>query len=232
MSGDRIPAIRVGGVWKHYQRGSSRVGVLRDANIEVGAGEFVALMGPSGSGKSTLLHLIAGLDRPDDGRIEVCRTVLDGLSERRLARWRAHHIGFVFQFYHLMPTLNAAGNVELPLLLSRLDRAERALHVATALALAGLSERAKHLPHELSGGEQQRVAVARAIAADAPVLLCDEPTGDLDRRNGDAVLDLLGALATDHGKTLLMVTHDPRAAARAKRILYLEDGAILDEAPR
>ena len=227
----RKPLIRVNRVEKTYRRGSSRVEVLRGVCLDVALGEFVALMGPSGSGKSTLLNLIGGLDRPDRGEVEVCGRQLHRDSEGRLAGWRAAHVGFVFQFYHLIPTLCAARNVELPLLLTRLTRAERARQVEGALALAGLRDHARCMPWELSGGEQQRVGIARAIAADPQVLLCDEPTGDLDRGNGDAVLELLQMLAGDQKKTIVMVTHDRRAAARASRVAHLTDGRVWAEVP-
>jgi putative ABC transport system ATP-binding protein len=186
-------------------------------------------MGPSGSGKSTLLNLIGGIDRPSSGTIDVGGQRIDNLPERKLTRWRAHHVGFVFQLYHLMPMLSAARNVELPLLLTGLSRAQRRQRVAAALALVGLSDRAGHKPKELSGGQEQRVGIARAIVSDPSLLLCDEPTGDLDRKAGDEILDLLEALNAEHGKTVLMVTHDPHAAARAKRTLYLNDGQLATE---
>jgi putative ABC transport system ATP-binding protein len=226
MSDKAARAIQVVDVERVYRRGRERVEVLRGVHLDVRLGEFVALMGPSGSGKTTLLNLIGGLDRPDRGRVEVLGTRLDELSERRLAAWRSRHIGFVFQFYHLVSSLSAARNVELPLLLTSLRRAARRQHVAAALTLAGLADRCSRFPAELSGGEQQRIAIARAIVANPSVLLCDEPTGDLDRDNGDRVLELLRTLAAEHAKTVVMVTHDPRAASRASRVVSLADGQL------
>jgi putative ABC transport system ATP-binding protein len=193
-------------------------------------GDFLALMGPSGSGKSTLLNLIGGLDKPSAGSVIVAGEPIDRLSEGKLAQWRARHIGFVFQFYNLLPVLTAERNVELPLLLTHLSKAERRKHVSTALAMVGLADRAGHFPRQLSGGQEQRVGIARAIVTDPTLLLCDEPTGDLDRRSGDEILDLLQALNREHGKTIVMVTHDPHAAARAKRTLHLDKGALTQEA--
>jgi putative ABC transport system ATP-binding protein len=221
--------VSVDGVEKVFRRGSEEIHVLRDLNLKVPAGEFLALMGPSGSGKSTLLNLIGGLDRPTRGSVSVGGERLDGLSERRLAAWRARHIGFVFQLYNLMPTLNAERNIELPLLLTHLSKAERRKHVATALEVVGLSQRAKHYPRTLSGGEQQRVGIARGIVTDPTLLLCDEPTGDLDRKAGDGILDLLQALNREHGKTIIMVTHDPHASARASRTVHLDKGQLSAE---
>jgi len=218
--------VSVDGVEKVFRRGSEEIHVLRDLNLKVPAGEFLALMGPSGSGKSTLLNLIGGLDRPTRGSVSVNGERLDGLSERLLAAWRARHIGFVFQLYNLMPTLSAERNVELPLLLTHLSKAERRKHVAAALAVVGLSHRAKHYPRTLSGGEQQRVGIARGIVTDPTLLLCDEPTGDLDRKAGDGVLDLLQALNRQQGKTIIMVTHDPHASARASRTVHLDKGQL------
>ena len=218
--------VSVDGVEKIFRRGSEEIHVLRELNLKVPAREFLALMGPSGSGKSTLLNLIGGLDRPTRGSVSVNGERLDGLSERRLAAWRARHIGFVFQLYNLMPTLNAERNVELPLLLTHLSKAERRKHVAAALDVVGLSHRAKHYPRTLSGGEQQRVGIARGIVTDPTLLLCDEPTGDLDRKAGDGVLDLLQALNRQHGKTIIMVTHDPHASARASRTVHLDKGQL------
>ena len=218
--------VSVDGVEKVFRRGSEEIHVLRDLNLKVPAGEFLALMGPSGSGKSTLLNLIGGLDRPTRGSVSVGGERLDGLSERRLAAWRARHIGFVFQLYNLMPTLNAERNVELPLLLTHLSKVERRKHVSAALDMVGLSQRAKHFPRTLSGGEQQRVGIARGIVTDPTLLLCDEPTGDLDRKAGDGILDLLQALNREHGKTIIMVTHDPHASARASRTVHLDKGQL------
>ena len=223
--------VRVSGVHKTFTRGGERIDVLQGLDVEVGRGEFLALMGPSGSGKSTLLNLLGGLDRPSAGAIEIDGVRIDALSESKLAAWRARHVGFVFQMYNLLPALTAEKNVELPLLLTPLDRARRRQHVATALALVGLADRTKHYPRQLSGGQEQRVGIARAIVTDPTLLLCDEPTGDLDRKAGDEILDLLQALNRDHGKTIVMVTHDPHAALRATRTLHLEKGVLVrDEA--
>jgi putative ABC transport system ATP-binding protein len=221
--------VQVEGVEKVFHRGSEDIHVLADLNLQVPAGEFLALMGPSGSGKSTLLNLIGGLDRPTKGLVAVGGERVDQLSDRALAGWRARHIGFVFQLYNLMPVLTAERNVELPLLLTHLSRAERKKHVETALAVVGLSHRAKHFPRTLSGGEQQRVGIARGIVTDPTLLLCDEPTGDLDRKAGDEILDLLQALNREHGKTIIMVTHDPHASARAARTVYLNKGQLTNE---
>jgi len=221
--------VQVEGVEKVFHRGSEDIHVLADLNLRVPSGEFLALMGPSGSGKTTLLNLIGGLDRPTNGAVTVAGERLDQLSDRALAAWRARHIGFVFQLYNLMPMLSAERNVELPLLLTHLSRAERQKHVETALAVVGLSHRAKHYPRTLSGGEQQRVGIARGIVTDPTLLLCDEPTGDLDRKSGDEILDLLQALNREHGKTIIMVTHDPHASARAVRTVYLNKGQLSNE---
>jgi putative ABC transport system ATP-binding protein len=221
--------VSVDGVEKIFRRGSEEIHVLRELNLQVPAGEFLALMGPSGSGKSTLLNLIGGLDRPTRGSVSVGGERLDGLTERRLAAWRARHIGFVFQLYNLMPTLNAERNVELPLLLTDLSKAERRKHVSAALEVVGLSHRAKHYPRTLSGGEQQRVGIARGIVTDPTLLLCDEPTGDLDRKAGDGILDLLQALNREQGKTIIMVTHDPHASARSARTVHLDKGQLSAE---
>jgi putative ABC transport system ATP-binding protein len=216
-------------VHKVFHRGSERIDVLQGVNVDIPQGDFLALMGPSGSGKTTLLNLIGGLDRPTRGTVEVAGERIDGMSGSRLARWRSRHVGFVFQLYNLLPVLTAERNVELPLLLTRLSRAERKKHVATALAVVGLADRARHYPRQLSGGQEQRVGIARAIVTDPTLLLCDEPTGDLDRKSGDEILDLLQALNREHGKTIIMVTHDPHAAARARRILHLEKGVLAAE---
>jgi putative ABC transport system ATP-binding protein len=218
--------VRVDGVEKVFHRGSEDIHVLADLHLQVPAGEFLALMGPSGSGKSTLLNLIGGLDRPTKGTVSVSDQRIDQLSDRALAAWRARHVGFVFQLYNLMPTLTAERNVELPLLLTHLSKAERRKHVETALAIVGLSHRAKHFPRTLSGGEQQRVGIARGIVTDPTLLLCDEPTGDLDRKSGDEILDLLQGLNRDQKKTIIMVTHDPHASARASRTVYLDKGQL------
>ena len=201
----------------------------RTSTCRCESGEFVALMGPSGSGKSTLLNLIGGLDRPTNGIVSVGGERLDQLSDSKLAKWRARHVGFVFQLYNLLPVLTAERNVELPLLLTHLSRSERIKHVRTALDVVGLSHRTKHFPRTLSGGEQQRTGIARAIVTDPTLLLCDEPTGDLDRKAGDEILDLLQALNRDHGKTIIMVTHDPHASARAGRTVHLDKGQLSDE---
>ncbi|OFW09016.1 MAG: ABC transporter ATP-binding protein [Acidobacteria bacterium RIFCSPLOWO2_02_FULL_67_36] len=214
---------------KVYRRGQERIDVLLGVTLDIPEGDFLALMGPSGSGKTTLLNLIGGLDAPTEGSIEVAGDRIDKMSGGRLSAWRARHIGFVFQMYNLLPVLTAARNVELPLLLTKLSAAERKRRVQVALSVVGLSDRAKHRPRQLSGGQEQRVGIARAIVTDATLLLCDEPTGDLDRKSGDEVLDLLQTLNRDHGKTIVMVTHDPHAAARAKRILHLEKGTLVAE---
>ena len=218
--------VQVVGVEKVFHRGSEDIHVLNDLNVQVPTGEFLALMGPSGSGKTTLLNLIGGLDRPTKGSVSVAGERIDQLSDRTLAAWRARHVGFVFQLYNLMPVLTAERNVELPLLLTHLSKAERKKHVETALAVVGLSHRAKHYPRTLSGGEQQRVGIARGIVTDPTLLLCDEPTGDLDRKAGDEILDLLQGLNREHGKTIIMVTHDPHASARAARTVYLNKGRL------
>jgi len=222
--------VQVRGVHKTFTRGDEKIDVLLGLDLEVGQGEFLALMGPSGSGKSTLLNLIGGLDRPSSGSVEVGGLRIDELQQARLTAWRARHVGFVFQMYNLLPALTAERNVELPLLLTSLSRARRRQQVATALALVGLSDRAKHYPRQLSGGQEQRVGIARAIVTDPTLLLCDEPTGDLDRRSGDEVLDLLQALNQEHGKTVVMVTHDPHAAERASRLLSLDKGVLVGAA--
>ena len=221
--------VRVTGVDKIFKRGSEEIHVLGGLNLEIPRGEFLALMGPSGSGKSTLLNLIGGLDRPSEGKVEVGDERIDKLSDRKLAAWRARHVGLVFQFYNLMPVLNAQKNVELPLLLTPLSKAQRKQQASTALEVVGLSHRKSHFPRQLSGGEQQRVGIARAIATDPTLLLCDEPTGDLDRKAGDEILDLLQALNAEQGKTIIMVTHDIHAAARASRTLYLNKGQLSTE---
>ena len=221
--------VRVERVEKVFHRGSEDIHVLADLSLDVAAREFLALMGPSGSGKTTLLNLIGGLDRPTKGTVTVGGERVDQLSDRELARWRARHVGFIFQLYNLMPVLNAEQNVELPLLLTHLSKAERKEHVRAALAVVGLVDRAKHFPRTLSGGEQQRVGIARGIVTDPTILLCDEPTGDLDRKAGDGILDLLQALNREHGKTIIMVTHDPHASKRAGRTVYLDKGQLGNE---
>jgi len=222
--------VKVHGVDKVFKRGSEVIHVLGGLDLEIPNGEFLALMGPSGSGKSTLLNLIGGLDRPSEGSVEVGGQRIDKLSNRKLAGWRARHVGLVFQFYNLMPVLTAQKNVELPLLLTKLSRTERKKRAAIALDIVGLSHRTGHYPRQLSGGEQQRTGIARAIVTDPTLLLCDEPTGDLDRKSGDEILDLLQALNREQGKTIIMVTHDNHAAARATRTLYLNKGQLSIEA--
>lgn len=224
---DKLVTMR--GVEKVFHRGGEEVHVLHSLDLDISRGEFLALMGPSGSGKSTLLNLLAGLDRPGAGAIDVDGQRIDEMSTRALARWRSRHVGFVFQFYNLLPVLSAARNIELPLLLTPLSRSQRREHVANALEIVGLTHRASHTPRTLSGGEQQRVGIARAIVTDPTLILADEPTGDLDRKTGDGILDLLHALNTEHGKTIVMVTHDPHAAARASRKLFLLDGQLSSE---
>jgi putative ABC transport system ATP-binding protein len=226
---DNNSLVKVDGVEKVFHRGSEDIHVLADLHLQVPAGEFLALMGPSGSGKTTLLNLIGGLDHATKGSVTVAGERIDQLSSRGLAAWRARHIGFVFQLYNLMPMLTAERNVELPLLLTHLSKAERKKHVDTALAVVGLSHRARHYPRTLSGGEQQRVGIARGIVTDPTLLLCDEPTGDLDRKAGNEILDLLQALNREHGKTIIMVTHDPHASARATRTVYLDKGQLSNE---
>jgi putative ABC transport system ATP-binding protein len=203
------------------------VPVLSNLELEVETGEFLALMGPSGSGKTTLLNLIGGLDKADSGEIEVAGKRLDGMSSGQLAKWRARNVGFIFQFYNLLPVLNAERNVEVPLLLTRLSAKQRRKNVAAALQLVGLAERARHKPSELSGGQQQRVAIARALVSDPALLVCDEPTGDLDRETSESVLQLLQLLNREHGKTIVMVTHDPRAAEHASRTLHMDKGELV-----
>ena len=221
--------IQVRGLGKTYQRGSEEVHVLRDLNLDVDAGQFVAFMGPSGSGKTTLLNLLGGLDLPSEGSITVAGDEITRMSGSRLTAWRARHVGFVFQMYNLIPVLTAFQNVELPLLLTRLSKADRRRHVETALEVVGLGDRMHHYPRQLSGGQEQRVGIARAIVADPTFLLCDEPTGDLDRKSADEVLGLLEQLVREDGKTVLMVTHDPLAAQRATIVRHLEKGALVEE---
>jgi putative ABC transport system ATP-binding protein len=214
---------------KVFQRGGQRIDVLQGVNLDIPEGDYLALMGPSGSGKTTLLNLIGGLDTPTEGSIEVAGDRIDKLSGGKLSAWRARHIGFVFQLYNLLPVLTAARNVELPLLLTKLGKADRQKRVSVALSVVGLGDRMHHYPRQLSGGQEQRVGIARAIVTDPTLLLCDEPTGDLDRKSGDEILELLQALNRDHNKTIVMVTHDPHAAARAKRTLHLEKGVLVTE---
>jgi putative ABC transport system ATP-binding protein len=226
--GDGRSLIQVRGLDKTYQRGSEEIHVLQGLNLDVDAGDFVAFMGPSGSGKTTLLNLLGGLDLPSAGSITVAGDEITRLSARQLTAWRARHVGFVFQVYNLIPVLTAFQNVELPLLLTRLSKVERRQHVETALEVVGLADRMHHYPRQLSGGQEQRVGIARAIVADPTFLLCDEPTGDLDRKSADEILDLLGRLVQEYGKTVLMVTHDPLAAARAHVVVHLEKGVLVD----
>jgi len=221
--------VRVRGVHKIYRRGNERLDILNGIDLDIPRGDFLALMGPSGSGKTTLLNLLGGLDRPTSGSIEVEGQRIDQLSDGKLTEWRSRHVGFVFQFYNLLPVLTAARNVELPLLLTPLSKGQRKSHVATALQVVGLADRAEHYPRQLSGGQEQRVGIARAIVTDPTLLLCDEPTGDLDRKSGDEILDLLQALNREQGKTIVMVTHDPHAAARARRTLHLDKGSLVLE---
>jgi putative ABC transport system ATP-binding protein len=222
--------VKLRGVAKDYKRGAETVHVLHQLDLDIPEGDFLALMGPSGSGKSTLLNLIGGLDRPSAGTIEIASQRTDSLSDGQLGKWRANNVGFVFQMYNLLPVLTAERNVELPLLLTSLSAPERHKRVSAALGLVGLSDRGKHKPRELSGGQEQRVGIARAIVSDPTLLLCDEPTGDLDRKSGDEILDLLQALNTQQGKTIIMVTHDPHAAARAKHVLHLNKGQLTTQA--
>jgi putative ABC transport system ATP-binding protein len=221
--------VQVRDLHKVFQRGGQRIDVLQGVNLEIPEGDFLALMGPSGSGKTTLLNLIGGLDTPSEGSITVAGDRIDKLSGAKLSAWRARHIGFVFQLYNLLPVLTAAKNVELPLLLTKLSKSERRKRVEVALKAVGLAERMNHYPRQLSGGQEQRVGIARAIVTDPTLLLCDEPTGDLDRKAGDEILDLLQALNRDYKKTIVMVTHDPHAAARATRTLHLEKGVLVQE---
>jgi len=216
---------------KVYTRGKQKVEVLHHIDLDVEQGEFLALMGPSGSGKTTLLNLIGGLDAPSGGSLSVGGKRIDQMGAGELARWRASQVGFVFQFYNLMPMLSAQRNVELPLLLTKLSAAERKKRAAIALQLVNLAERASHKPGELSGGQQQRVSIARAIVSDPTLLVCDEPTGDLDRESAEEVLSLLGVLNREHGKTIVMVTHDPKAAERARQILHLDKGRLVEQVP-
>ena len=218
------------GVKKSYIRGKQSVDVLQSLDLQIARGDFLALMGPSGSGKTTLLNLIGGLDKPSGGELRVGEARLDQMSSAQLTRWRANNVGFVFQFYNLLPVLSAERNVELPLLLTSLSAAERMKRVHIALGVVGLGDRAKHKPGELSGGQAQRVAIARALVADPTLLVCDEPTGDLDRKTADEVLHLLQVLNREHGKTIVMVTHDPKAAEFASHTLHLDKGALVENA--
>jgi len=222
-----VSLIEVRGLGKTYQRGSEELHVLHDLDLDVEAGEFVAFMGPSGSGKTTLLNLLGGLDLPSEGSIRVAGDEITRMSGSKLTAWRARHVGFVFQMYNLIPVLTAFQNVELPLLLTKLSKTERRQHVEAALTIVGLADRMRHYPRQLSGGQEQRVGIARAIVADPTFLLCDEPTGDLDRKSADEVLDLLDQLVREYGKTVLMVTHDPLAAKRAHLVRHMDKGALV-----
>ena len=222
--------VRCQDLQKSFVKGRETVEVLDGINLEIQQGDFLALMGPSGSGKTTLLNLIGGLDHPSAGAVEVGGVPLNEMSARQLAKWRAENIGFIFQFYNLLPVLSAQRNVELPLLLTPLSSRQRKANAATALKIVGLEDRARHKPGELSGGQQQRVAIARAIVADPTLLVCDEPTGDLDRETADEILSLLEVLNQEHGKTIIMVTHDPKAAERAARVLRMDKGRLAQEA--
>jgi putative ABC transport system ATP-binding protein len=226
--GDGNSLIRARGLGKTYQRGGEEIHVLQGLNLDVDSGDFVAFMGPSGSGKTTLLNLLGGLDVPSAGSVTVAGDEITRMSGRKLTAWRARHVGFVFQMYNLIPVLTAFQNVELPLLLTTLPKADRRRHVETALTVVGLGDRMQHYPRQLSGGQEQRVGIARAIVADPTFLLCDEPTGDLDRKSADEVLELIDRLVREHGKTVLMVTHDPLAAERARVVLHLEKGVLVD----
>jgi putative ABC transport system ATP-binding protein len=225
------PLVKIRDLHKVFKRGGERIDVLQGVHLNIPQGDYLALMGPSGSGKTTLLNLMGGLDTPTEGSVEVGGDRIDKMSGGKLSRWRSRHIGFIFQLYNLLPVLTAERNVELPLLLTGLSRAERRRRVAVALSVVGLEERAKHYPRQLSGGQEQRVGIARAIVTDPTLLLCDEPTGDLDRKSGDEILELLQTLNREHGKTIVMVTHDPHAAARAQRTLHLEKGRLMEAVP-
>ena len=225
-----MPIVSLKEVAKRYRKGRETIDVLAGIDLDIEEGDFLALMGPSGSGKTTLLNLIGGLDNPTSGSVVVGGQALGKLSAKALAKWRSRNIGFVFQFYNLLPVLNARRNVELPLLLTNLSGAQRRKNAETALEIVGLGDRARHKPGELSGGQQQRVAIARAIIADPALLVCDEPTGDLDRGTAEEILDLLSILNREHGKTVIMVTHDPKAAEHASHILHLDKGQLVEQA--
>jgi putative ABC transport system ATP-binding protein len=222
------PMVRLAHVSKRFTKGKETISIFDRLDFAIPKGDFVAVMGPSGSGKTTLLNLLGGIDHVDEGEVTIAETRIDGLSEGQLAAWRAKNIGFIFQFYNLMPMLTAAQNVELPLLLTKLGAKDRAARVATALSVVGLADRAKHRPREMSGGQQQRVAIARAIVSDPNLLLCDEPTGDLDRTSADEILTILQLLNRELGKTIVMVTHDPAAAQYARRTLHLDKGRFVE----
>jgi putative ABC transport system ATP-binding protein len=228
--GNGAALVRVRDLDKRYVRGNEEIHVLQGLNLDVDAGDFVAFMGPSGSGKTTLLNLLGGLDLPTSGSITVAGDEITHMSAGKLTAWRARHVGFVFQLYNLIPVLTAFQNVELPLLLTKLSKSERRKHVETALAVVGLADRMSHYPRQLSGGQEQRVAIARAIIADPTFLLCDEPTGDLDRKSADEIMDIIDRLVKEHGKTVLMVSHDPRAAERARVVLHLDKGVLMEAA--
>jgi putative ABC transport system ATP-binding protein len=229
-TGNSNSLIRIRGLDKTYRRGGEEIHVLQSLNLDVDQGEFVAFMGPSGSGKTTLLNLLGGLDVPSNGSITVAGDEVTRMSSGKLTEWRARHVGFIFQMYNLIPVLTAAQNVELPLLLTKLSKSERHAHIETALSIVGLKDRMNHYPRQLSGGQEQRVAIARAIVADPTFLLCDEPTGDLDRKSADEILELLTRFSKEHNKTILMVTHDPMAADRAQATLHLNKGVLVESA--
>ena len=229
-TGNSDALIKIRGLDKTYRRGGEEIHVLQSLNLDVDQGEFVAFMGPSGSGKTTLLNLLGGLDVPSNGSITVAGDEVTHMSSGKLTEWRARHVGFIFQMYNLIPVLTAFQNVELPLLLTKLSKSERRTHVETALTIVGLKERMKHYPRQLSGGQEQRVAIARAIVADPTFLLCDEPTGDLDRKSADEILELLTRFSKEHNKTILMVTHDPQAADRAQATFHLNKGVLVESA--
>jgi putative ABC transport system ATP-binding protein len=228
--GDGKALVQVRGLEKNYRRGSEEIHVLQNLNLDVDKGEFVAFMGPSGSGKTTLLNLLGGLDLPSEGKIVVAGDEITHMSGGKLTKWRARHVGFIFQMYNLLPVLTAFQNVELPLLLTKLSSSERRKHVETALSVVGLGDRMNHYPRQLSGGQEQRVAIARAIVADPTFLLADEPTGDLDRKSADEIMDLIERLVREFGKTVLLVTHDPRVAERANVTLHLDKGVLVEGA--
>ena len=231
-NGNAGSLIQVRGLDKTYRRGNEDIHVLQGLNLDVDKGDFVAFMGPSGSGKTTLLNLLGGLDVPTRGSVTVAGDEITHMSSGKLTEWRARHVGFIFQMYNLIPVLTAFQNVELPLLLTKLSKAERAKHVETALSIVGLGERMHHYPRQLSGGQEQRVAIARAIVADPTFLLCDEPTGDLDRKSADEVMDLIHRLVKEYGKTVLMVTHDPLVARQANLTLHLDKGVLVESGER